>query len=157
MYYSTKLIDGLSACFRQWKAADSHCRFLHGYALSFKITFTCAELDDRNWCYDFGGFKKSKQKIGGIDLKDWFAYWFDHTTIIAHDDPKKNIFFTIMKEGACDVRVMPTVGCEKFAEFVYWNLRDVIQKESEGRVWIDSVECIENNKNSAIYRQRVEL
>jgi len=151
MYYSTKLIDGLSACFRQWKAKDSHCRFLHGYALSFKITFRCVELDDRNWCYDFGGFKKSVEKIDGFTIKDWFTYWFDHTTIIAFDDPVKLAFDLLKEEAAADVRVMPDVGCEKFAEFVYVNLREAIFKETYGRVAIQSVECIENNKNSAIY------
>jgi 6-pyruvoyltetrahydropterin/6-carboxytetrahydropterin synthase len=29
---------GLSACFRQHRA-KSHCRFLHGYPLSFTFTF----------------------------------------------------------------------------------------------------------------------
>lgn len=151
MYYSTKLFDGFSACFRQWRAANSHCRYLHGYAISFKITFACHSLDDKNWCWDFGAFKRMDSKIGGVKISDWFSYWFDHTTIIATDDPKKHIFFTVSKEGACDIRIMPNVGCEKFAEFVYWNLRDVIHKESKGRVWIKSVECIENYKNSAIY------
>lgn len=151
MYYSTKIFDGFSACFRQWKASHSHCRFLHGYALSFKIVFACQDLDDKNWCWDFGAFKKSEFEIGEVKIKDWFAYWFDHTTIVALDDPKMLIFDLINEEGAARIRKMPNVGCEKFAEFVYWNLREFIQKETKCRVWIKSVECIENNKNSAIY------
>ena len=31
--------EGLSCCFRQWRATHSHCRLLHGYALSFRLTF----------------------------------------------------------------------------------------------------------------------
>ena len=33
----------------------SHCRLIHGYALAFKFVFATRELDERNWCFDFGG------------------------------------------------------------------------------------------------------
>ncbi len=42
IYRSTKMYDhneGLSCCFRQWRATDSHCRLIHGYALAFKFVF----------------------------------------------------------------------------------------------------------------------
>jgi 6-pyruvoyltetrahydropterin/6-carboxytetrahydropterin synthase len=29
---------GLSVAFRQWRA-DSHCRYLHGYAIGVRLTF----------------------------------------------------------------------------------------------------------------------
>ena len=32
-----KYLDGFSTCFRQWNATHSHCRFLHGYAISFRL------------------------------------------------------------------------------------------------------------------------
>ena len=47
MFKSTKLFDGFSCCFRQWKAETTHCRFLHGYGVSFRVTFE-GELD-RDW------------------------------------------------------------------------------------------------------------
>ena len=53
-YRSTKVFDGFSTVFRQWKAEGTHCRFLHGYGISFKVTFE-GELDNRNWVWDFGG------------------------------------------------------------------------------------------------------
>jgi hypothetical protein len=28
-FQSTKLFDGYSACFRQWKADGTHCKYLH--------------------------------------------------------------------------------------------------------------------------------
>ena len=43
-FTSTKLFDGYSTCFRQWKATDTHCSYLHGYALSFRVWFE-GELD----------------------------------------------------------------------------------------------------------------
>jgi 6-pyruvoyltetrahydropterin/6-carboxytetrahydropterin synthase len=45
-FKSTKLFDGYSACFRQWKAEGTHCRFLHGYAVSFRVWFE-GDLDHR--------------------------------------------------------------------------------------------------------------
>jgi len=44
MFVSTKVFDGFSTVFRQWKAKDTHCRFLHGYGISFKVWFE-GELD----------------------------------------------------------------------------------------------------------------
>ena len=67
-YESQKRFAGYSTCFRQWRA-DSHCKFLHGYALEFKITFA-GELDQRNWVMDFGGLK---------DFKLFLEKTFDHT------------------------------------------------------------------------------
>ncbi len=43
-YNSTKLFDGYSTCFRQWRAEGTHCRFLHGYVVSFRVWFE-GELD----------------------------------------------------------------------------------------------------------------
>jgi 6-pyruvoyl-tetrahydropterin synthase len=41
---------------------------LHGYGISFKVTFE-GELDDRNWVWDFGGMKRAKTLIDGMHLK----------------------------------------------------------------------------------------
>ncbi len=38
-YQSTKIFDGYSTVFRQWKAKDTHCQFLHGYGVSLKRWF----------------------------------------------------------------------------------------------------------------------
>ena len=69
-YISTKLFDGYSTCFRQWKADGTHCRFLHGYAVSFRVWFE-GELDERNWVWDFGGMKRAKTQIEGMSPKDY--------------------------------------------------------------------------------------
>ena len=71
---------GLSACFRQWRA-ESHCRLLHGYALAVKFVFESEELDVRNWVVDFGSLKT---------LKGWLEDTFDHTLLVANDDPWKH-------------------------------------------------------------------
>ena len=37
-FKSTKLFDGYSVAFRQW-TKHSHCQYLHGYAMKFKVAF----------------------------------------------------------------------------------------------------------------------
>ena len=66
-FQSTKLFDGFSCVFRQWKAEDTHCKYLHGYALSFRIWFE-GELDERNWVWDFGGMKRAVGKIESLSV-----------------------------------------------------------------------------------------
>ena len=46
-FQSTKVFDGFSTVFRQWKAEGTHCKFLHGYGVSFRVWFE-GELDERN-------------------------------------------------------------------------------------------------------------
>jgi hypothetical protein len=52
-FQSSKVFDGFSTVFRQWKAKETHCRFIHGYGISFKVYFE-GELDERNWVWDLG-------------------------------------------------------------------------------------------------------
>lgn len=150
-YQSTKLIDGFSTCFRQWRAEDTHCKYLHGYAISFKITFEAFTLDHRNWVQDFGFMSRSTNKIDQMTPKQWFKHWFDHTVVISDDDPKRKFFDALNENGAATVRYLPQVGCEMFAEFVFKKLDHFVSLESNGRVRVKKVQCFEHNKNSAIY------
>ena len=85
-FQSSKVFDGFSTVFRQWKAETTHCRFVHGYGISFKVYFE-GDLDERNWVWDFGGMKRAKTQIDGKSPKEWMDYMFDHTLIVAEDDP----------------------------------------------------------------------
>jgi 6-pyruvoyltetrahydropterin/6-carboxytetrahydropterin synthase len=147
-YISTKTYGherGLSCCFRQWRAT-SHCNQLHGYALSVRLTFGADELDDRNWVVDFGGLRR---------VKDWLDYMFDHTLVVAADDP----FINSLKSlggigGVADVRVVDNVGCEAFAELIANYVSDwiVASLGYEDRVHLLEVEVREHDGNSAIYK-----
>jgi 6-pyruvoyltetrahydropterin/6-carboxytetrahydropterin synthase len=147
---STKLFDGYSACFRQWKADGTHCRFLHGYAVSFRVWFE-GELDHRNWVFDFGGMKRAKTKIHGLSPKDYFAYLLDHTTIVAQDDPYLEQFKQMDIDGVIQLRILDDVGCEKFAEHLYNTINDFLFKETNSRVRATRVEVYEHERNSASY------
>ena len=149
-FQSTKVFDGFSTVFRQWKAEGTHCRFLHGYGTSVKIWFE-GDLDERNWVWDFGGMKRAKGTIDGMSPKDWFEYLLDHTFIVAEDDPFKESFLKMDQAGVAQVRVIPAVGAERFAEYIYSKVQPFIQEETGGRVSIARVEFREHEKNSAIY------
>jgi len=150
-FRSTKIFDGYSTCFRQWKADGTHCKFLHGYGVSLKIWFE-GELDERNWVWDFGGMKRAKGTIDGMNPKVWMDYMFDHTTIMAEDDPILDTFKTLDATGAVQLRILPAVGAERFAEFIYNKVNDFIIKETEGRVKVVQVEFKEHEKNTAFYK-----
>ena len=149
-FKSTKLFDGYSACFRQWRAEDTHCKFLHGYAVSFRVWFE-GDLDHRNWVFDFGGMKRAKAKIADMSPKDYFAWLLDHTTIVSVDDPYLEQFEQMYKDGIIQLRVLPAVGCERFAEYLYSVINKFLQKETEGRVKATKVEVYEHERNSASY------
>ena len=149
-YQSTKVFDGFSCIFRQWKAEGTHCRFLHGYGISFKVTFE-GELDERNWVWDFGGMKRAKGTIDGINPKAWMDYMFDHTTIIAEDDPQVEFFKVMHSKDLIQLRIIPATGAEQFAKYIYEKLNTFVKEETNGRVKVVRVKFMENNKNSSVY------
>jgi len=149
-FRSTKVFDGYSTCFRQWKAEGTHCKFLHGYGVSLKVWFE-GQLDERNWVWDFGHAKRSLYKIDGMSPKAWMDYMFDHTTIIAKDDPYLFTFQELHDCGVIQLRIIPDVGCEKFAEYIYYKLNPWVLSDSNGRVRITQVEVREHEKNTALY------
>ena len=149
-FQSSKVFDGFSTVFRQWKADTTHCKFVHGYGISFKVYFE-GELDERNWVWDFGGMKRAKTQIDGKSPKEWMDYMFDHTLIVAQDDPEVEAFKQMDTAGVAQVRVIPAVGAERFAEYIWVKLNDWVQRETEGRVNIIKVEFREHGKNTAEY------
>jgi len=149
-FQSSKIFDGFSTVFRQWKAEDTHCRFLHGYGISFKVYFE-GELDDRNWVWDFGGMKRAKTRIDGLQPKAWMDYTFDHTMIIAEDDPELDAFRQMDAAGVAQVRVIPATGAESFAEFIFNKVNPFVLEETDGRVRVTKVKFMEHGKNAAYY------
>lgn len=151
-FTSTKVYDGYSTCFRQWRAEGTHCKFLHGYGVSFQVWFE-GELDEKNWVWDFGGMKRAKGKIDGKNPKEYFDWLLDHTVIVAEDDPNYEEFTHLNYAGVIQLRTLPAVGAERFAEFLFSKINKFIIEETEGRVRVVKVEFKEHNKNSAIYEE----
>jgi len=160
-YYSTKTYGndrGLSCCFRQWRATHSHCSLLHGYSIGIKLIFESDTLDSRNWVMDFGGLKM---------FKEWSEYMFDHTLVIAHDDPERETFERLNaitggynNQGVVDLRIVEGVGCEMFAKMCYDKMAELLEEMKQnkhsrypvnGNVRLVSAEVFEHDANSAIY------
>jgi 6-pyruvoyltetrahydropterin/6-carboxytetrahydropterin synthase len=144
-YQSTKRYGhelGLSCAFRQWRA-DSHCKFVHGYALGFKFIFEADELDQTNWVVDFGGLKSLKKLLENT---------FDHKTVVSIDDPHIEFFKRGQQIGVFDLVIVEDGGCEKFAELVY-RATDIWLREAgfAPRCRLVSVEVNEHGANSAIF------
>jgi len=135
--------EGLSCCFRQYQAATSHCRFLHGYALAFRFIFASDTLDDRGWCVDFGGLKP---------LRAWLHEMFDHTTLVATDDPALTTFQQLAAGGLIQLRTLPAIGCEAFAAHAHAWAHAFAQAETNGRVHVEQVEVAEHAGNAAVFR-----
>ena len=133
--------EGLSCCFRQWKA-ESHCKYLHGYALQVSMIFASDNLDVRNWVIDYGSFK---------EVKDFLHRWFDHTTILADDDPDLTVFKVLSDRKLIQLRTLPKVSTEMFAEFIFTNVNTLIVAPAQIGVTLESVRVSEHSGNSAMY------
>lgn len=138
---------GLSCAFRQWRAKHSHCRFIHGYALSVHIEFETYRLDDRHWVIDFGGLKS---------VKEWLKDNFDHKLVVASDDPQLAEFRHLVKCGLAEVVVLPRVGCESFAEHIFDHVEQwLIENDLDDRVKVHHVTVREHGANSATVERRI--
>lgn len=146
---------GLSACFRQWRA-DSHCRFIHGYALEVEFCFEAPILNDNNWVIDFGSLKEVKQFL--VDT-------FDHKLVVAEDDPAMPLFTDMAQDKGrggrlADIVILPDVGCEAFAKVIYTQAHSILsaaaasgklQGGAGNGVFIKYVTVREHGANSATY------
>lgn len=134
---------GFSCAFRQWRAHDTHCRLVHGYALAFHIEFAATDLDVRNWVVDFGSMGS---------FKDLLRNTFDHKTIIAADDPHLDYFKQGHALGVLDLVVLDKAGCEAFAQLVFESLEVwLFDYGYSPRCRVVSVTVSEHGANSATY------
>lgn len=148
-YRVEKILDGFSVCFRQWEAEHSHCQFLHGYAIYFKLHFQAYTLDSYNWVWDFAWLKHPENQIDGRQVKAWFAYMFDHTVLIAENDPKLALIKQLSENGVIQLRIMPEVSCERIAQYVLEKVGALIAEQTQLRVKLSRVDVFEHPNNCA--------
>ena len=102
---------------------------------------------------DFGGLK---------GFKEWADHMFDHTLVVAEDDPQLEMFKQMAslglqdQSGVCDLRIVPAVGCEMFAKLAYNKMAEQLASGNmrypiNPTVRVKSVEVFEHGANSAIY------
>jgi len=142
-YISTKTYRQIAPCaYRQWRA-DSHCNLVHGYAFSFHFEFETDDLDARNWVVDFGGLRP---------LKDKLEEWFDHTLLVAQDDPQREHLLKLGELGLAKITEVEKTGCEGIAEFLYEYINTIFLPSWEPgkRVWCSKVEVRETDANMSM-------
>lgn len=144
-YQSTKTFGheiGLSCAFRQWRA-HSHCKLIHGYALGIKFIFEADQLDRCGWVVDFGGLKSLRKMLEDT---------FDHTLLVAEDDPQKDLLLSLSGMGIANALEVPATGCEAFAKMIYEVAHQwLFDAGFSPRCLLVSVEVKEHGANSAIY------
>ena len=147
-WVSTKeYTDSFPCAYRQWRA-DSHCNKIHGYSFSMKFYFGTNDLDVRNWAADYGGLK---------ELKRFLEDRFDHTLLVASDDPELETFRLLEQKKMAKLTVLPRLGCEGLADVLYKYVNAVYIPEMWGpaeaeRLWCFRVEVRETQANMA-YRE----
>lgn len=142
-YISTKTYKQLGpVAYRQWRA-DSHCNMIHGYALSFHFEFESDTLDVRNWVMDFGGLKP---------LKNLLEDWFDHTLLVAQDDPMREHLLNLGKLKIAKITEVEKTGCEGIADFLYEYVNTIFLPGygEKDRIWCSRVEVRETDSNMAM-------
>ena len=151
-YTSTKeYIDAFPVAYRQWRS-DSHCNLIHGYAFSMKFYFGTNELDVRNWAADYGGLKELKQFLENL---------FDHTLLVAEDDPNMDIYKAMEVRKMVKLTVLPALGCEALADMLYKYVNGVYIPDMWGpgeaeRLWCYRVEVRETQSNMAFREGHLE-
>jgi len=141
-FRSTKTYRNLPCAHRRWQHSG-HCAHVHGYSRAFTFTFRCTERTENGFVMDFGDLKP---------VKAWLEEHYDHTLLLDSDDPLLPDFRALEVQGACRLVVYEDVGMEGSARFVFDWVAPWIKQHTHGRVALESVECRENDKNSAIYR-----
>ena len=127
--------EGFAVCYRQWRADRKGggtpgtpypvseipgCCALHGYALGFHIEFESEETDVRNWVVDFGSLKP---------FKDFLKEHFDHTMLVAEDDPHFDTFKNLHELGLAKMVAVEATGCEALSKFLFDYLNEIFLDE----------------------------
>ena len=113
----------LNCCYRDWRQAPGAKSHLHGYCLTVNVG--CENED-------------------GLDeFETWLREWFDHTVLVAHDDPFGALFAGLPNTTA-RVKNVDVVGCDAWAKMIY-------TKAHELNPSVEFVEVIEAGANTATY------
>lgn len=152
MYYVTKNFPhslGLSCVYRN-HASKSHCSKLHGYSLSFSVTLQSRDLKEPEyWVYDYGEFKF---------VKEYLVARYDHTLLVAQDDPERPMLTTLGVYELVDLRVVPACSTEAFAFDLFTFIKHELEEQrtfgvSSSKVSVYEVSCSEHDGNKAVYRE----
>ncbi len=137
-FHMCELFDELPCCHRSW-ANQGKRFFLHGYERSFEIEFACAETESG-----------TGSVVDDITLKEVRAILrdqFDHTTLIAADDPQRDLFELLADRGVIDLRIMDNTGIAASAAWAFETVERIVGPATTGRVWVSRIMARESHDN----------
>jgi 6-pyruvoyl tetrahydropterin synthase len=137
-FHMRTLFDNLPCCHRSW-ANHGKRFFLHGYDRTFEVEFGCAETEPGTGLVIDGN---SLNEVGTP-----LRYQFDHTTLIAQDDPQRDLFELLAERGVIDLRIMDNTGMEGSAAWVFDTAERIVGLATGGRVWVSRIEARESRNN----------
>lgn len=137
-FHMRKLFDGLPCCHRLWASAGRPS-FLHGYERIFEIEFACAETEPAN------GLVVSESSLK--QLRAALRYQFDHTTLIAANDPQRDMFELLAARDVIQLRIMDNTGMEGSAAWVFDTAERIVGLTTAGRVWVSRIEARQSRNN----------
>lgn len=127
--------------------SPGECASWHGYDRSVVATFA-GDIDEYGWVVPFGELRK---------VRDFIEYYLDHTAVIPANDPRLSDIVEFNQKmvesghpGIFKLRVMPYgVSMEMTSLFLWEHINAYIYAVTEGRCYVEKIECIEHDSNSA--------
>jgi 6-pyruvoyltetrahydropterin/6-carboxytetrahydropterin synthase len=110
-----------------------------------KFYFGTDNLDARNWASYYGGI---------TELKSVLESQFDHTLLVAEDDPELEFYQEMQRRNLAKLTRLPKLGCEGLADQLYRYVNGVYIPDMWGageaeRLWCYRVEVRETQANMA--------
>ena len=92
---------------------------------------------------DFGGLRPLKEKL---------EEWFDHTLLLAIDDPQYDLIKQLGEIKVAKVVEVEKTGCEGLAEYLYEYINTIFLPSygEDKRIWCRKVEVRETDSNMAM-------
>ena len=86
-------------------------------------------------------------------MKAWLEDNFDHKVVLDENDEKLHYFHVLEEAGLAQLTILDGVGAEMFAKHAFEFADKLIKETTDGRCWVQKVECSEHGANSAIYKK----
>ena len=116
---------------------------LHGQARSVEIEFIAKSLDASGVVIDFSATASIRQAL---------EEQFDHTLLVANDDPIRDELLKLEQSGAAKIKLMADTSLEGSARWVADTVSAILSRETTDRVRITRVEVRESPKNAVYLR-----
>jgi 6-pyruvoyltetrahydropterin/6-carboxytetrahydropterin synthase len=144
-FHMRKLFDSLPCCHRSWTNEGKRF-FLHGYERTFEIEFACAQTEPGT------GLVLAPAVVE--EIRAALRKQFDHTTLIADDDPERDLFELLADRGVIDLRIMDSTGMERSAAWVFDTAENIVVQATQGRVWVSQIKARESHSHGVTLTAR---